>query len=338
MITVTVELGDRSYPVIVGAGAHHELDAVLPDATKRIGIVTQDGVPFDDIAARERAFVWNLPDGEAAKSLSSVEALCEEMAGAGLTRTDALVGVGGGVVTDVAGFAAAVYHRGIAVVHVPTTLLGMIDAAVGGKTGVNLRAGKNLVGAFWQPRAVLCDTEALDTLPPRELRSGLGELAKYHFLTGEDLAALPLDERIAAAVRIKAAAVSADERETTGVRATLNYGHTLGHALETVGKYDLRHGEAVAIGLVYAAKLARALGRIDDARVAEHVAVVAGNDLPISIPPSCDLDELVIVMKRDKKATGDGLTFVLDGPNGVELVTDVPENLALDAMRQMRES
>ena len=338
MITVNVELGDRSYPVLVGAGARHELDGVLPAATKRIGIVTQDGVPFEDVAARERAFVWTLADGESAKNLSSVDALCEEMAGAGLTRADALVGVGGGVVTDVAGFAAAVYHRGIAVVHVPTTLLGMIDAAVGGKTGVNLRSGKNLVGAFWQPCAVLCDTDALDTLPPRELRSGLGELAKYHFLTGEDLAALPLDERIAAGVRIKAAAVSADERETTGVRATLNYGHTLGHALETVGKYDLRHGEAVAIGLVYAAKLAHAMGRIDDARVAEHIAVVAGSDLPISIPQSCDLDELVAVMKRDKKATGDGLTFVLDGPNGVELVAGVPENLALDAMRQMRES
>ncbi len=146
--------------------------------------------------------------------------------------------VGGGLVTDVAGFAAAVYHRGVGVTHVPTTLLGMVDAAIGGKTGVNLPEGKNLVGAFWQPHAVLCDTDALATLPERERLSGLGEMAKYHFLTGDDLLALPLDERIAACVRIKAEVVAADEREdlaNTRGRATLNYGHTLAHALETGG-------------------------------------------------------------------------------------------------------
>jgi 5-deoxy-5-amino-3-dehydroquinate synthase len=334
MITVTVDLGGRSYPVIVGAGARHELDACLQDRTRRVALVTQAGIPLaEDVVSTRTVTRHVLGDGETSKNLASVEAMCEELAVAGLTRADAVVAVGGGVVTDVAGFAAAVYMRGIDVVHVPTTLLGMIDAAVGGKTGVNLAAGKNLVGAFWQPRAVLCDLEALDTLPPRELRSGLGELAKYHFLTGQDLASLPLDERIAAAVAIKAAAVSADERETTGVRATLNYGHTLGHALETVGKYDLRHGEAVAIGLVYAARLAHRLGRIDAARVQEHVAVVAGNDLPTTIPPNCDPDELVAVMRRDKKATGDGLTFVLDGPDGVELVTGISFDDALAAMR-----
>ena len=175
-----------------------------------------------------------------------------------------VVAVGGGVVTDTAGFAAAVYHRGIPVVHVPTTLLGQIDAAIGGKTGVNLPEGKNLVGAVWQPSAVLCDTEVLATLPPREYRSGLGEMAKYAFLGVDDLADLPLDEAVAACVRCKAEVVAADEREG-GRRAILNYGHTLAHALEIAGGYDLRHGEAVAIGLVYAAELARALGRIDAA-------------------------------------------------------------------------
>jgi 5-deoxy-5-amino-3-dehydroquinate synthase len=334
VITVNVDLGERSYPVIVGAGARHELDGALGERAQRVALVTQVGIPVaDDVTSARTVTRHVLRDGEGSKSLSSVERLCEEFALAGLTRADAVVGVGGGVVTDVAGFAAAVYHRGIDVVHVPTTLLGMVDAAVGGKTGVNLAAGKNLVGAFWQPRAVLCDLDALDTLPPREMRSGLGELAKYHFLTGQDLASLPLDERIAAAVAIKAAAVSADERETTGRRATLNYGHTLGHALETVGKYDLRHGEAVAIGLVYAARLAHRLGRIDDARVAEHVAVVAGSDLPTTIPSNCDPDELVAVMRRDKKATGDGLTFVLDGPDGVELVSGISFDDALAAMR-----
>ena len=334
MIRVIVDLGERSYPVIVGAGARYELDRALDERTRRLALVTQQGIALaDDVASTRTVTRHVLADGEASKKLASVEMLCDEFAVAGMTRADAVVGVGGGVVTDVAGFTAAVYHRGVDVVHIPTTLLGMIDAAVGGKTGVNLPAGKNLVGAFWQPRAVLCDLDALDTLPPREMRSGLGELAKYHFLTGQDLASLPLEERIAAAVAIKAAAVSADERETTGRRATLNYGHTLGHALETVGKYDLRHGEAVAIGLVYAARLARRLGRIDDARVAEHVAVVAANDLPTSIPENCDHEELVAVMRRDKKATGDGLTFVLDGPHGVELVTGISFDDALAAMR-----
>ncbi len=333
MIEVVVELGERSYPVFVGAGARHELASVLPEKSRRVAIVTQEGIGLaDDVATGREQSLHLLGDGEASKNLASVEQLCGGFVAAGLNRADAVVGVGGGVVTDVAGFAAAIYYRGIAVIHVPTTLLGMIDAAVGGKTGVNLAAGKNLVGAFWQPRAVICDTDALETLPPRELRSGLGELAKYHFLTGEDLAGLPIDERIAAAVRIKANAVSNDEHEIKGLRATLNYGHTLGHALETVGKYDLRHGEAVAIGLVYAAKLARRLGRIDDGRVAEHVAVVAAHDLPTIIPSGCDPTELVAVMRRDKKATGEGLTFVLDGPNGVELVEGISVDVALEAM------
>ncbi len=158
----------------------------------------------------------------------------------------------------------------------------------------------------------------LATLPPRELRSGWGEVAKYHFLTDEDLDALDDVARIAACVRIKAEVVAADEREG-GRRATLNYGHTLAHALETAGGYDLRHGEAVGIGLIYAAEVARLLGRIDDARVAEHRSVVAGYDLPIVIPPGYDLDELVALFARDKKAV-DGVTFVLDGPDGVETV------------------
>src|SRR5207248_7927475 len=153
----------------------------------------------------------------------------------GLTRGDVVVAVGGGVVTDTAGFAAAVYHRGVPWVAVATTLLAQVDAAIGGKTGVNLPEGKNLVGAFWQPGAVLCDTEVLETLPPREYRSGLGEIAKYHFLTDDPFEDLPLDEKVARCVAIKAAFVERDERERTGSRALLNYGHTLAHALETAG-------------------------------------------------------------------------------------------------------
>ena len=289
-----------------------------PATAKRAAIVTQAGIGFAvDPGVEHETFV--IDEGEPAKTMATVEQLCREWARWNLTRADVVVTVGGGVVTDTAGFAAAVYHRGVAVVHVPTTLLGMVDAAIGGKTGVNLPEGKNLAGAFWQPSAVLCDTDSLATLPPRELRSGMGELAKYHFLGGDDLMALPLDERIAECVRIKADVVASDERES-GRRALLNYGHTLAHALETAGHYDLRHGEAVGIGLVFAAELASVLDRIDDERVALHRRVVASYDLPIALPPDTDQRELIELFARDKKAV-DGVTFVLDGPDGLETVS-----------------
>jgi 5-deoxy-5-amino-3-dehydroquinate synthase len=334
VITVPVDLGDRSYDVLIGQGAREWLASVLPPDAKRAAIVTQRGIGFGVDPGIDHE-VFTIDDGEAAKSLAAVEGLCRSWARWGLTRADVVVGVGGGVVTDVAGFAAAVYHRGVAVVHVPTTILGMIDAAIGGKTGVNLPEGKNLVGAFWQPVAVLCDTDALATLPPREQRSGMGELAKYHFLDAEerDLDALALDARIAECVRIKATVVAADEREGER-RAILNYGHTLAHALETAGRYDLRHGEAVAIGLVFAAELANVIGRIDAERVREHRRVVGAYDLPATLPGDVDRDELVVLFGRDKKAIG-GVTFILDGPNGVEPVRDVPRDAIDSALERL---
>jgi 5-deoxy-5-amino-3-dehydroquinate synthase len=339
VIQVEVDLGERSYPVLVGAGARHRLGEVLPAGARRAAVVTQDnvGVPVDP-GVEHRVFLMD--EGEEAKCLETVEELCRQFARWGLTRGDVVVAVGGGVVTDTAGFAAAVYHRGVPVVHVATTLLGQVDAAIGGKTGVNLPEGKNLVGAFWQPAAVLCDTEVLSTLPPREYLSGCGEMAKYHFLGGSALAPrledLPLDERVAECVRIKAAFVAEDEREALGVgrRALLNYGHTLAHALETAGRYDLRHGEAVAIGLVFAARLACRLERIDDERVGYHQSVLAAYSLPGELPAGSSADELLEIMKRDKKAVA-GLTFVLDGPGGVEVVPGVPEGdvrMTLEAM------
>ena len=360
LIAVRVELGERSYPVLVGPGARHRLLEVLPVGARRAAVVTQASVGVAvDAGVEQRTFP--MPEGEEAKCLETVEELCRGFSRFGLTRADVVVAVGGGVVTDTAGLAAALYHRGVAVVNVATTLLAQVDAAIGGKTGVNLPEGKNLVGAFWQPAAVLCDTQVLQTLPPDEYRSGLGEMAKYHFLTeSADFADLPLAEKVARCVAIKAGFVSADEREDPAAmgprpaagegsppsgggrgwgparggaaagqqsRAALNYGHTLAHALETAGHYDLRHGEAVAIGLVFAARLARRLGRIDDDRVAEHVAVVEGYGLPTAIPstaipPSVGVADLVALMARDKKAL-EGLTFVLDGPRGPEVVTGV---------------
>ena len=324
--TITVDLGDRSYPVLVGHGARSELSALIPAGVKRVAVLTQASIPWpvDPGVASIRI---ELPYGEAAKSLSVVEDVCRQLAGAGFTRADAIVAVGGGVVTDVGGFVASVYHRGIRFVSVSTTLLGQVDAAIGGKTGVNLPEGKNLVGAFWQPSAVICDTETLETLPHREFQCGVGEIAKYHFLGGGRLDELPIDERVAACVQIKADVVMADEREG-GRRAILNYGHTLAHAIETAGAYDLRHGEAVAIGIRYAAEIARRLGRIDDDRVAEHERVLAAYELPTTVPEQLTDTELMDLFSRDKKAI-DGLTFVLDGPNGVETVVGVdPEVLA----------
>jgi len=235
----------------------------------------------------------------------------------------------------VAGFAAASYHRGVPVVHVATSLLAMVDAAIGGKTGVNLPEGKNLVGAFWQPSGVICDLDALATLPPRELRCGLGEMAKYHFLTGDDLLALGEAERIARCVEIKAEVVADDEREG-GRRAILNYGHTLAHAVEIESGHDLAHGEAVAVGLVFAAHLARVLGRIDEGRVEEHYEVVGRTyGLGTELPEGLDDARLLELMARDKKAL-DGLTFVLDGHDGVEVVAGVPSAAVVDALRAMR--
>ena len=333
MRTVTVPLGERAYDVVIGAGARHCLAELLPSGARRAAVITQPGVGVAVETGLDQCELLVGP-GEGAKNLSTVERLCRELAAFGLNRADVVVAVGGGVVTDIAGFVAAVYHRGVPVVHVSTTLLGQIDAAIGGKTGVNLPEGKNLVGAFWQPSAVICDTEVLATLPPREYRSGLGELAKYHFLGGGDLDCLPIDEQIARCVQIKADVVCSDEREGAN-RALLNYGHTLAHALETAGSYDLRHGEAVSVGLVYAAELARRLGRIDDARVAEHRRVVAAYELPSTVPAGLEPAAIVELFGRDKKAI-DGVTFVLDGPDGVEPVRGIATEVMLDALTAVR--
>lgn len=324
---------DRSYEVLVGYGVINQLDvmlrALLP-VPRRVALVTQSSIEVE-VSISLPVHRFEIGVGEQFKTIATVQELCEGFAQAGLTRGDVVVAVGGGMVTDVAGFAAASYHRGISVVHVPTTLLGMIDAAIGGKTGVNLSQGKNLVGAFWQPSGVICDLNTLATLPDREVRCGNGEMAKYHFLTGDDLAALDLEARVARCVEIKAEVVASDERES-GRRAILNYGHTLAHALEIASGHEIAHGEAVSIGLIFAARLAERLGRIDSARVAEHLEVVGGlYGLQTDIPRVGSADELLALMFRDKKAI-DGLTFVLDGPNGVELLADIDPAIVRDVL------
>ena len=332
MRRVRVALGERSYDVVVGRGAIDELGSLVPGDVRRIAIVTQAHLAIDLATQLPQGVTVSrhlVGDGEAHKTLATIERLTEEFAAAGLTRNDLVIGVGGGMVTDLAGFAAASWHRGVRVVHVATTLVGMIDAAIGGKTGVNLSVGKNLVGAFWQPSGVVCDTAYLDTLPAREQRCGNGEMAKYHFLTGDDLLALDLAARIARCVEIKAEIVGLDERES-GRRAVLNYGHTLGHALEIASNFSLAHGESVAVGMMFAACVARALGRVDDARVAKHRAVIVDHyGLSIAMPAGVQRARLIELMHQDKKAI-DGLTFVLDGVHGIETVRGVT-TAALDA-------
>jgi 3-dehydroquinate synthase len=302
-----------------------------------------------------RTEVFLIPDGEQAKVLGTVEDLCRRFASWGLLRGDVVVALGGGVVGDTAGFASAVYHRGVALVQVPTTLVAQVDAAIGGKTAVDLPEGKNLVGAFHQPIGVIVDPSVLATLPVREFAAGLGEVAKYASMPGGEAVERIVSERTAAAVgrdpevlealiaecvRMKARVVVADPEERTGLRATLNYGHTLAHALETAGGYELRHGEAVEIGLVFAGALAAALGRADAATVARRRVLVERLGLPATVPGQATAGrsvvptagELLALMRRDKKSVG-GLSFVLPGGDGLETVHDPPADALASAFR-----
>lgn len=320
---VAVELGPRSYTVHIGPGVRHRLPELVARLGVRRAVVVSARPPewTPDPGVTFRLLPWK--DGEAAKTLATVGALCQRFTEFGITRQDVVVSCGGGTTTDVVGLAAALYHRGVPVIHLPTSLLAQVDASIGGKVAVNLPEGKNLVGTYWQPKAVFCDTEYLETLPRREWVNGYGEIARCHFIGVEDLRGLPVEVQITASVTRKAAIVAADERDS-GLRHLLNYGHTLGHALELATEFRLRHGEAVAIGTVFAGRLAGALGRISESRVREHLQVVRFYGLPWQLPDSVSRDELIQLMRLDKKATA-GLTFVLDGPAGAELVQDVPE-------------
>jgi 3-dehydroquinate synthase len=351
MSRVTVAL-DPPYDVLVGPGVLAEAGPHLADR-RRVAIVSQAPIAEryadrlrDALAVGGAATeVFLVGEGEEHKSLATIEALCRAFAAWGLLRGDAVVALGGGVVGDTAGFAAAVYHRGVDVVQAPTTLLGMVDSAIGGKTGVNLPEGKNLVGAFHQPLAVLADTDTLASLPDRDFRSGLGEVAKYALMfdvvddptglvallrlhTTEVLARAPavLADVVTRCAAIKADVVSRDPAERSGLRATLNLGHTLAHALETQGEYGLTHGEAVAIGLVFAGALAGGCERVGADVVDRFQALPASLGLPTEVPggEAVAAADLLALMRRDKKARG-GLTFVLPGPAGLDLVEDPPE-------------
>jgi 3-dehydroquinate synthase len=298
----------------------------------------------------ESTLLVDVPDGERAKTAETLVGCWERLAAAGFTRSDVVVGLGGGSTTDLAGFVAASWLRGVRYISVPTTVLAMVDAAVGGKTGINLSAGKNLVGAFYEPSAVLCDLDLLTSLPAEEISSGLAEVVKAGFISDEritrivaadpgaatDVRSDALAELIRLSIQMKADVVSVDLRERTGEgedigRESLNYGHTLGHAIEKHEHFRLRHGEAVSIGMVYAAEVAHRLGLLDDGAVALHREQLVAVGLPITYRGAAWSD-LRATMSLDKKARGATLRFVLlDGLRHPVIVEGPDEDVLADA-------
>jgi 5-deoxy-5-amino-3-dehydroquinate synthase len=344
---VSVDLGERSYDVVLADGARHHLAELIAQRAPRARVVvivttpTVEQQSWFDVTSGVEQHVLTVPDGEAAKSLDVLEVLLEEVAQFELSRSDVVVGVGGGALTDLVGFAAASYLRGVDLVQIPTSLVGQVDAAIGGKTGVNLRSGKNLVGAFHQPIGVLCDFETIATLPERERLAGLGEVAKCWLLEGgfaAELSEVSAHDLIVMSVKLKAAIVSLDEHEG-GRRALLNYGHTLAHALEKVAlardSDEMRHGEAVAIGLAFAVRLAEALGRVDADEVRRHDEVLDFFGLSRRVPEHFPTSSLLEAMAHDKKAHHD-LTFVLAGAEGFETVNDVDPQLVSVVLENFR--
>jgi 3-dehydroquinate synthase len=330
---------ESPYDVVVGRGVLGRLAGLVDDQAQRVGVIHPQALSAtgrairDDLAANGYdAYAIEVPDAEAGKTAEVAASCWRALGQGGFTRSDAVVGVGGGATTDLAGFVAATFLRGLRVIAVPTTLLGMVDAAVGGKTGINTAEGKNLVGAFHEPAAVLCDLALLDTLDPADVVSGLAEVVKCGFIA--DAAILPLVEAdpaaaadtsspvcrelIERAITVKARVVERDLREqaSTGSdpgREALNYGHTLGHAIEHAERYTWRHGAAISVGMVFAAELGRSAGRLDSPTADRHRSVLSSLGLPTSYV-GASWGTLHDAMLRDKKTRGSRLRFViLDG-------------------------
>ena len=329
MSTSITVAGAAPYDVVIGHDVLDAIDPLLAGAT-RVAVLHPAVMADRAAALRERlradVLLIELPDGEQAKTLDVAGRCWDELGAAGFTRSDAIVGLGGGATTDLAGWVAAAWLRGVRVVQVPTTLAGMVDAAVGGKTGINTARGKNLVGAFHPPAGVVCDLATLETLPVADYLAGLAEVVKCGFIADPaildlieaDPSAAPRPgsaverELVERSVRVKAEVVGEDLTEQ-GRREILNYGHTLGHAIERAERYRWRHGEAVSVGLVYAATLGRMLGRLDADTARRHRRILDSLGLPTGYRPDA-FPELLDTMRVDKKARGNRIRFiVLDG-------------------------
>lgn len=357
----TISVG-TAYDVVIGRGLADRLPGMLGDSVQRVALLYAGDLgnlaePVIDVLVEHyEVLALGLPDGEEAKTAPVANECWEALGEKGFTRSDAVVTFGGGATTDLGGFVAASWLRGVRVVHVPTTLLAMVDAAVGGKTGINTGAGKNLVGAFHEPAGVLCDLDLLRTLPAEELVAGLGEVVKCGFIADPEILRIveaaetltagspEIEELVERAVRVKAEVVAGDLRETGGRdghpgREVLNYGHTLGHAIEKHSGYEIRHGEAVAIGCVYAAEIAARAGLIDDALLARHRTAFAKAGLPTTYPWgdfSASFDDLIGAMRVDKKARGSMLRFlVLRGLADPTILAGPDEQLLREAFEAL---
>jgi len=362
--TVDVALDQRSYPIHIGAGLLGNATAILQTAGdwRRCAIVTDDKVARLHLETLQASLSEAglavdpvvVPAGEASKSFEQLAPLCEALLTRGIERGDAVVALGGGVIGDLAGFAASILRRGVALVQAPTTLLAQVDSSVGGKTGINTPQGKNLIGTFHQPRLVIADTDTLDTLPARELRAGYAEIVKYGLLGDADffvwleengLALLRGDtearaDAIEKSCRMKAAIVAEDEREA-GERALLNLGHTFGHALEAWAGYsgDLLHGEAVAIGMGLAFKLSEQMGLCPRGRHERVTGHLRAAGLPVAIGDlgACgrglpEPAELITHMMQDKKVSGGRLTFILVRDVGEAVIT---RDVTIDDLKRL---
>ena len=348
--TITVKnqmQGD--YPVVIGAGVIDDLVKYLPGDSRKVMIIHAPPLAAIAELLRERLsgereiFLAEIPDAEAAKRVE-VAAFCWGLLGQlDFHRTDAIVSLGGGATTDLAGFVAATWLRGVPLIHVPTTVLGMVDAAIGGKTGVNTQEGKNLVGAFYAPRAVLIDPDVLANVSPNDVKAGLAEVVKCGFIqdpaildliesdvdAAQDTTSSVFLELIHRSVAVKAAVVGDDFLEA-GTREILNYGHTLGHAIEHAERYQWRHGVAISIGMVFAAELSRIVANLDDAAVARQRALLEAIGLPITYPPD-RWRTLLASMQKDKKARGGVLRFVVLDGIGRPRVLAIPDESVLFA-------
>lgn len=344
--TTTIQVtGDSNYEIVVGRFLLHRVAEALGSTVKKVLIVHPVALSASAELLREslitsgyEAILAGVPDSEEAKHVK-VAAFCWQILGqADFTRSDAVIGFGGGSTTDLAGFVAATWLRGVRLVQVPTTLLGMVDAAIGGKTGINTAEGKNLVGAFYAPSAVVCDLETLRTLPRNEILAGFGEVAKYGFIADERILELiesdvtvatdpgsdVFKEIVERCIAIKARVVSEDFKES-GLREILNYGHTLGHAIEHAERYKWRHGAAIAIGMVFVAELARIAGRLSDEAVERHRRIFSLLGLPMTYSAH-KWQSLLETMQRDKKSRAGNLRFIVLDAIGKPTVLTAPTN------------
>lgn len=350
MSVVTVDSKQGPYDVTIEQGALARLPELAAGAS-RVAVIHPDalGAPAARVASLIDCPVTQIavPDAEAAKTPEVLTHCWSELAAAGFTRNDLVIGVGGGTTTDLAGFVAASWLRGVAYLSVPTSVLGMVDAAVGGKTGINLPAGKNLVGAFYEPKAVLCDLTLLDSLPAIDVSSGLAEVVKCGFiadrtileLIGDDLSdsrdvtSKRFEELVARAIAVKAAVVASDFRESTSVgaavgREALNYGHTLGHAIEKFYGFTWRHGQAISVGMSWIARVSQRLLGLDPNAVTLHDDLIDGLGLPTGCPAA--FGELRPIMNLDKKARGTTLRLVGLASFGTPVIIEAPPEPVLE--------